>query len=209
MVAVLCVLGAPAVVSCHAQIAASAVASPSTAAPSASPPAADTTPATGPRESPQSDHPDGEVGVADGWLPDGVTVFNDDYPGVVGLDPALVSALRHAARDAGHGLVFYVTSGWRSAAYQEQLLDQAVATYGSRAAAARWVATPTTSPHVKGHAVDIGHTAATTWLSKHGAAYGLCQIYRNEPWHFELRSAASKSCPSMYADPTHDPRMTQ
>jgi D-alanyl-D-alanine carboxypeptidase len=46
------------------------------------------------------------------------------------------------------------------------------------------------------------------WLSEHGAAYGLCQIYRNEPWHFELRPEAIESgCPRMFPDPTHDPRM--
>ena len=40
--------------------------------------------------------------------------------------------------------------------------------------------------------------------------YGLCQIYRNESWHFELRpDAIENGCPSMYADPTHDPRMQQ
>jgi hypothetical protein len=48
------------------------------------------------------------------------------------------------------------------------------------------------------------------WLLKHGAEYGLCQIYRNEPWHYELRPAAiEQGCPRMYADPTHDPRMQQ
>ena len=31
---------------------------------------------------------------------------------------------------------------------------------------------------------------ATAWLSEHGAAYGLCQVYRNEPWHYELRPDA-------------------
>jgi hypothetical protein len=61
---------------------------------------------------------------------------------------------------------------------------------------------------VSGDAVDIGSAGGTTWLSKHGAAYGLCQIYRNEPWHFELRPEAMKrGCPPMYADPTRDPRM--
>jgi hypothetical protein len=41
-----------------------------------------------------------------------------------------------------------------------------------------------------------------------GAADGLCQIYRNEPWHYELRPAASRQgCPDMYPDPAHDPRM--
>ena len=39
-------------------------------------------------------------------------------------------------------------------------------------------------------------------------AYGLCQIYDNESWHYELRpEAIDRGCPPMYADPTHDPRM--
>jgi len=42
------------------------------------------------------------------------------------------------------------------------------------------------------------------------AKYGLCQTYRNEPWHYELRpEAADHGCPAMYADPTGDPRMQQ
>ena len=70
------------------------------------------------------------------------------------------------------------------------------------------MATGTTSAHVSGDAVDVGPTAADSWLAQHGAAYGLCQIYANEPWHYELRDgAASHGCPQMYADPTHDPRM--
>ena len=74
----------------------------------------------------------------------------------------------------------------------------------------RWVATPSTSAHVSGDAVDIGPAAATTWLSRHGAIYGLCQIYRNEPWHYELRTnAIDHGCPPMYAEPTQDPRMQQ
>jgi zinc D-Ala-D-Ala carboxypeptidase len=61
---------------------------------------------------------------------------------------------------------------------------------------------------VAGDAVDLGPFAATAWLSEHGATYGLCQIYRNEPWHYERRPAAiDHGCPPMYADPTHDPRM--
>ena len=75
---------------------------------------------------------------------------------------------------------------------------------------ARWVATPKSSAHVSGEAVDIGPSDATDWLSEHGAAYGLCRVYRNEPWHYELRPAAiDHGCPSMYADPTYDPRMQQ
>jgi hypothetical protein len=61
---------------------------------------------------------------------------------------------------------------------------------------------------VSGDAVDIGHADATAWLSAHGAEYGLCQIYANEPWHYELRpEAVDHGCPSMYADAAHDPRM--
>ena len=154
---------------------------------------------------------DGAAGEADGVVPDGVTVFNDEFPAVTKLDPGLLDALRRAAKDAARNDVqFYVNSGWRSAKYQQQLLDEAIAKYGSEEAAARWVATPTTSAHVLGEAVDIGHSDATTWLSKHGAAYGLCQIYRNESWHYELRpAAADHGCPPMYADPTQDPRMRQ
>lgn len=145
----------------------------------------------------------------DGVVPDGITVFDDRYPGVANLDPALLDALRRAATDARRdGVDFYVNSGWRSAAYQDQLLRQAVAKHGSQAEAARWVATADTSPHVAGQAVDLGRSDATAWLSRHGAAYGLCQIYRNEPWHYELRlGAVEHGCPPMYTDPSHDPRM--
>src|SRR5512132_133897 len=153
----------------------------------------------------------GALGEADGVVPDGVTVFDDEIPGVANLDPALLGALRQAATDAaGDGVEFYVDSGWRSPEYQEQLLREAVLKYGSEAEASRWVATPSTSAHVSGDAVDIGPSGAAAWLSEHGAAYGLCQIYGNELWHYELRPAAiDHGCPPIYADPTHDPRMQQ
>jgi LAS superfamily LD-carboxypeptidase LdcB len=151
----------------------------------------------------------GAVGEADGVVPDGVTVFDDEFPAVAELDPGLLKALREAAEDAARGGVeLHVNSGWRSREYQDQLLREAVSKYGSEEEAARWVAIADTSPHVSGDAVDIGPTAAAAWLSRHGADYGLCQVYRNEPWHFELRpGAADRGCPRMYADPTHDPRM--
>lgn len=138
-----------------------------------------------------------------------VTVFDDLYPGVANLDPALLQALREAATDAADdGVEFYVNSGWRSPEHQDRLLREAISKYGSEEEAARWVATADTSIHVLGGAVDIGPFEATAWLSEHGARYGLCQIYRNEPWHYELRpEAIDRGCPPMYADPTHDPRM--
>jgi D-alanyl-D-alanine carboxypeptidase len=144
----------------------------------------------------------GALGEADGAVPDGVTAFEDEIPAVTNLDPDLLSALRRASSDAaGDGVEVVVNSGWRSAEFQERLFRQAVSRYGSVKEAARWVARADTSAHVSGDAVDIGPSAATTWLRKHGAEYGLCQIYRNEPWHYELRPIAmDDGCPPMYAD---------
>ena len=137
-------------------------------------------------------------------------MFDKGYPAVDKLDPELLQALREAATEAADDVTLYVNSGWRSPQHQKQLLRQAVSKYGSEKEAARWVATADTSPHVSGDAVDIGHAEATAWLSDHGAEYGLCQIYRNEPWHYELRTnAIDHGCPRMYADPTQDPRMQQ
>ena len=149
------------------------------------------------------------LGADDGVVPAGVTVFDDVHPAVVNLDRDLLIALRRAAVEAaGHGISIDVDSGWRSVRYQEQLLQQAIIRYGSRAEAARWVATPERSAHVSGHAVDVGPSRAAAWLARNGERYGLCRIYRNEPWHFELRTGAvSHGCPQQYADAAHDPRL--
>jgi zinc D-Ala-D-Ala carboxypeptidase len=153
----------------------------------------------------------GDLGEADGAVPGGATVFDDVIPGVANLDPALLGALRQAATDASYdGVEFVVDSGWRSPEYQERLLREAVSKYGSHEEAVSWAATTERSAHVSGDAVDIGPSAAAAWLSGHGAAYGLCRIYANEPWHYELRpDAIAHGCPRMYADPTQDPRMQQ
>jgi hypothetical protein len=147
----------------------------------------------------KQDH--GRLGRADGALPDDASVYDDTLPGVAKLDPALLGALRAAA---GQGVGLVVQSGWRSAAYQAQLLREAIQKYGSEEEAARWVATPERSAHVAGDAVDIGPPEAAAWLADHGAAFGLCRIYANEPWHFELRPGG---CPALYADASQDPRM--
>lgn len=151
------------------------------------------------------------LGEAAGALPEGVTAFSTGVPAVTNLDPGLLRALREAALDAVHdGIEVVVNSGWRSREYQTQLLHDAVVKHGSDQEAARWVGTPDTSSHVSGHAVDIGPSRAMAWLSKHGARYRLCQVYANEPWHYELRpEAVDNGCPSMYADARHDPRMQQ
>lgn len=149
------------------------------------------------------------TGTAGGAVPEGASVFDTDLPALEYLDPALLEAVHRAATDAeaAEGISFTVTSGWRSPELQEDLREQAVNDYGSAEEAARWVATPETSSHVAGDAIDIGNWDASYWLSVNGAAYGLCQTYANESWHFELRPDASVvGCPEMYLDPTHDPR---
>lgn len=148
---------------------------------------------------------------SDGVVSDDVTVFTDDHPAVANLDPSLIRALRRAATDAArHGVQIVVKSGWRSSHYQRQLFHDAVLKYGSVQGAARWVAAVDTSLHVSGDAVDIGRSDAIAWLTRHGPRYGLCRVYRNEPWHFELHPGAGVlGCPSMYATPASDPRMRQ
>ena len=174
----------------------------------AHPPHAPREPGSGPGPGEAGSDSAERLGLAGGAIPDGTSVFADDVPGVAKLDRALLDALRRAANDAGGGIRFVVNSGWRSPEYQEQLLRDAVAKYGSETEAARWVATPERSEHVSGDAVDVGPSKASAWLAAHGAAYGLCRIYGNEPWHFELRpNAVERGCPRMYADPTHDPRL--
>ncbi|KAA9157545.1 M15 family metallopeptidase [Microbacterium lushaniae] len=141
--------------------------------------------------------------VQDGHIPEGATVSLDDHhlPAIGKLDPALLSAMREAATDAaGSGLDFPVASGWRSAQYQDWMLRIAVETYGSEDVARQFVATPEESSHVTGKAVDIGSVDAQSWLSQHGADYGLCQVYANEPWHYERLIDPGDVCPQMVPD---------
>ncbi|NDU74809.1 peptidase M15 [Actinomadura sp. DSM 109109] len=181
---------------------------PRSTAPSSSVPPLEPMSSAPPPKAPRGEHR-GAPGKADGVVPGGVTVFDDDFPAVANLDAHLLKSLRRAATDAANdGVRFFVNSGWRSPKYQNELLRDALSKYGSPAEAARWVATPATSLHVAGKAVDIGRTDAAAWLAARGAEYGLCQIYRNEPWHYELRAGAvGRGCPPMYADPTQDPRL--
>ncbi|MFF2454899.1 D-alanyl-D-alanine carboxypeptidase family protein [Isoptericola sp. NPDC058082] len=174
------------------------------------PPPATTTvaPPKAPADRPDRGARDGE---AAGHVPDGTTVFDDALPALANLDPALLAALQAAAADAEQdGVTFFVNSAWRSAAYQDRLLREAVAQYGSAAEAARWVASADTSSHVSGDAVDLQQSGGSQWVADHGAAYGLCRVYANEPWHVELRpDAAAQGCPEPYADPSQDPRLQQ
>jgi hypothetical protein len=118
-----------------------------------------------------------------------------------GLDPALQRALTRATAAARRdGIEIRITSGRRTAAHQQQLLDQAIVTYGSERVARQYVNTPQLSTHVKGLAVDIGPTDADYWMIQHGAEFGLCQIYANEVWHFERVTSPGGDCPPLKAN---------
>ena len=148
---------------------------------------------------------DGRITAGDGLISEGRPAgVDDNVPAVTNLDPPLLAALRRAAAAASaDGVELRINSGWRSREFQDRLLADAVKKYGSAQEAARWVATADASEHVSGDAADIGPWAAAEWLGRHGAAFGLCQIYGNEPWHFELRAKAStEGCPRMLRDPT-------
>ena len=134
----------------------------------------------------------------------GMPSEDDDRPTVANLDPDLLAAVRAAARDAQEdGVRLEITSGWRSKAHQQRLFDEAVAEYGSEQEARRYVSPPYLSAHVSGDAVDIGPTEADDWLNQHGAAYGLCQTFANEIWHFELATTPGGECPAMLPDSSY------
>jgi hypothetical protein len=137
------------------------------------------------------------LGIEDGYVPDDVALspWDTDHPAIANLDPDLLDAIQRAATDAdADGIMVVVSSGWRSERYQRSLLTDAVATYGSEEEARKWVNAPDASTHVTGDGVDLGDTDADYWLIEHGNAYGLCQTYENEIWHFELAVAPGESC---------------
>lgn len=144
----------------------------------------------------------GDLTAEDGWLRDGEVLSPfDDVPALTRLDGALRTAVQDAYREAAaDGVRFHVTTGWRSAAYQQALFDDAVEQYGSPEAARARVLRADESTHVTGDAVDIGPTEAMYWLSRHGSDFGLCQTYANEVWHFELAVERGGECPAPVAD---------
>jgi D-alanyl-D-alanine carboxypeptidase len=141
------------------------------------------------------------IGFEDGYIDDSdsVSPFDESHPAIANLDPALGLAMQDAAQSAAtDGIEFRVTAGWRSARYQQALFDAAVEEYGSEPEASRWVATVDSSAHVTGLAIDVD-ADTSEWLRAYGPAFGLCQVYANEPWHFEL-TAEWGGCPELLPD---------
>ncbi|ORA31619.1 M15 family metallopeptidase [Mycobacterium aquaticum] len=141
---------------------------------------------------------DSEGALADGQV---LTAFDTQDPAIGRLDPQLLAAIQHATTAAAaDGVTMTINSGWRSPEFQQRLLDQAVQTYGSMAAARQYVQTPEQSKHVTGQAVDVGGPGADQWLIANGARFGLCRIYANELWHFELAADPFGACPPLLPD---------
>ena len=135
-----------------------------------------------------------------GWIPDGQTLspFDVSNPALAQLDPPLLNAVQDAARAAtAQGVDLRITSGWRSEGFQQRLFDDAVRHYGSADIARQFVASPDVSKHVVGQAVDVAPVDADWWLVRNGAQFGLCQIYANELWHFELAVHQQGNCPPL------------
>jgi zinc D-Ala-D-Ala carboxypeptidase len=143
------------------------------------------------------------VGMALAGAPQAATApgdspFDLSDPAVYRLDPALLAAVQAAARAAANdGVTVGLTSGWRSPEFQRQLFEDAVVQYGSIAIARQYVMPPEVSKHVLGKAVDLGPGAADDWLIRNGQRFGLCQIYANEAWHFELATDYGGTCPPL------------
>ncbi|WP_197379226.1 M15 family metallopeptidase [Mycolicibacterium mengxianglii] len=135
-----------------------------------------------------------------GYLPDGLPLspFDVTNPVIGRLDPALVSAVQEATRAAAaDGIEMRINSGWRSRGFQQRLFEDGVVTYGSVQAAQEFVASPEASMHVAGKAVDVGPPEAAAWMSHNGVRFGLCQVFANELWHYELTADDQGRCPPM------------
>jgi D-alanyl-D-alanine carboxypeptidase len=135
-----------------------------------------------------------------GWIAEGQTLspFDVSNPALGQLDPALLNAVQEAARvAASQGVDLRITSGWRSKGFQQRLFEDAVTRYGSVDVAREFVASPEVSKHVAGQAVDVAPVEADQWLIGNGVRFGLCQIYANEIWHFELAVDEHGNCPPL------------
>lgn len=121
--------------------------------------------------------------------------------GTDGLEPRLSAAYNAAAAEAyANGVSLWITSGYRTPAEQESLWEDGLATYGSPEAARRWVLPPNESTHVTGQAIDVGPREGAQWLEDNGSHWGLCRMYDNEWWHFELATSPDGPCPARLPD---------
>ncbi|MFQ6392722.1 M15 family metallopeptidase [Nocardia sp. KC 131] len=121
--------------------------------------------------------------------------------GTEGLEPGLALAYTMAQNQAeAEGVDLSITSGYRTPEQQEELWLDGLRTYGSPDVARRWVLPPAESTHVSGKAIDVGPRGGAQWLEVNGNQWGLCRMYENEWWHFELATLPGTACPPLRAD---------
>jgi hypothetical protein len=87
-----------------------------------------------------------------------------------------------------------INSGYRSPERQAQIFKEAVAKYGSEAAARKWAAPPGRSNHNHGQAADIGFQTeeARAYFHANASRYDLAFPMAHEPWHIETKEARMK-----------------
>lgn len=125
------------------------------------------------------------------------------------LNPQFVGSLANlfaaAPPDIQSGL--RITSAFRSPERQTQLWQQALAKYGSEAAARKWVAPPGRSLHNAGTAIDLKYLnpAAREWAHANAKQFGLHFPMKHEPWHIEPIGARGSAVPAMAQAGTPQP----
>lgn len=115
---------------------------------------------------------------------------------VDGLDEGFATNLSSMIQDAPPGIRegLGLLSGYRSNDRQAELWKDAVAKYGSEAAARKWVAPPGSSKHNHGQAVDLAYNGQSLakapkevvdWVHENAGKYGMFFPMAHEPWHVE------------------------
>lgn len=118
------------------------------------------------------------------------------------MQEGLWALLQAADQEIGQGLQVY--SGYRSPDLQAQLFQNALAKYGSEAAARKWVAPPGRSRHNTGQAADLKYNGVRIdqlpedhpvrlWLSENVSRFGLAQPMSWEPWQVEVAGARGQA----------------
>ncbi|MFI1917695.1 M15 family metallopeptidase [Nocardia sp. NPDC020380] len=121
--------------------------------------------------------------------------------GTDGLQPMLAFAYNLASNEAhAQGVPLWIVSGYRTPAEQEGLWEDGIREYGSPDAARHWVLPPSQSTHVTGQAIDVGPREGAAWLEANGNRWGLCRMYDNEWWHFEVATLPGFACPARLPD---------
>jgi len=124
----------------------------------------------------------------------GAAARADSFAGLDQRFAARVASMVTAAE--ADGVTLTITSAYRSNELQARLFADAVAKYGSPAAARKWVAPPGSSQHNKGMAVDFGaagggllrdaNSREAKWLQKNAERFGLHLPMSWEPWQVEM-----------------------